>query len=182
MTDRSILTSDRTSSTTARDSHRTGPSGPVLAGALVGFVAVAQLAGLIGIPFTDRAIDSWYDQLDKPFFNPPSWVFAPVWTALYLLIGVAAWLVWRSPHTEARRAALTWWGLQLVLNAAWTPLFFGAQALWVAFIEIVVLLVAIVVTVVSFRRVHQVAAWLLVPYLLWVSFATVLNGTIAAMN
>jgi tryptophan-rich sensory protein len=149
---------------------------------LVGFVLLAQLAGLVGIPFTERAIDSWYDGLDKPAFNPPSWVFGPVWTALYLLIGVAAWRIWRRREAAGRDCALAWWGIQLLLNAVWTPLFFGAQAPWVALVEIVLLWVAVVVTVRQFRRVDTVAAVLMVPYLAWVSFATVLNASIAWLN
>lgn len=145
----------------------------------MGFVAVAQLAGLIGIPFTDRATGGWYDRLDVPAFNPPTWVFGPVWTVLYLLIGVAAWLVWRHTDSPQRTTALTWWVVQLVLNAAWTPLFFGAQALWAAFIEIVVLWVAIIATTWMFWLVERPAMLLMLPYLAWVSFAAVLNGSIA---
>ena len=157
-------------------------SGVLQGAALVGFVALAQLAGLIGVPFTDRASGGWYDSLDLPPFNPPSWVFGPVWTVLYVLIGVAAWLVWRERPSVTRRAALTWWGVQLVLNAIWSPLFFGAQAPWPAFIEILVLLGAIMVTASLFRVVRPAATMLMVPYALWVAFATVLNGTIAATN
>lgn len=150
--------------------------------ALIGFVVVAQVAGLIGVPFTDRATDGWYGTLELPWFTPPSSVFGPVWTALYLLIGVAAWQVWRFGSEPGRSSALTWWAIQLILNAAWAPLFFGARALWVAFIEILVMLAAIAATVSAFRRVEPGAAWLLAPYLLWVSFVAVLNGTIASMN
>lgn len=171
---------DRDARTSPRDRADLSPW--VSVAALVGFVLLAQLAGLVGIPFTERAIDSWYDGLDKPVFNPPSWVFGPVWTALYLLIGVAAWRIWRRRGHADRASALSWWGIQLVLNAAWTPLFFGAQAPWVALVEIVVLWAAVVITVRQFRRVDTVAAVLMVPYLSWVSFATVLNASIAWLN
>lgn len=163
-------------------SDRARPSPWVSVAVLVGFVLVAQMAGLLGIPFTDRAIGGWYDGLDKPAFNPPSWVFGPVWTALYVLIGVAAWRIWRQHADADREVALSWWAIQLVLNAAWTPLFFGARAPWVALVEIVVLWVAIVITTMRFRRIDTVAAVLMVPYLAWVSFATVLNASIAWMN
>lgn len=172
-------TSAPTTTGSSTDQRRRGPGAVA---ALVGFVAVAQLAGLIGIPFTDRATGGWYDRLDVPAFNPPTWVFGPVWTVLYLLIGVAAWLVWRHTDSPQRTTALTWWVVQLVLNAAWTPLFFGAQALWAAFIEILVLWVAIVATTRMFGRVERPAMLLMLPYLAWVSFAAVLNGSIAAMN
>jgi tryptophan-rich sensory protein len=177
----SVGTQDRLAADTVPAGERPR-SRLVAAGALVGFIALAQLAGLIGIPFTDRATGGWYDQLDRPWFNPPNWVFGPVWTTLYVLIGVAAWRVWRSADASGRTTALEWWAVQLVLNAAWTPLFFGARALWVAAIEIVVLWVAIVCTIGAFRRLDTVAAWLMVPYLAWVSFAAVLNISIALMN
>jgi tryptophan-rich sensory protein len=173
--------SDTQTATTSRSTS--GSVSPlVTVAALVGFVLLAQAAGLVGLPFTDRAIGGWYDDLDKPSFNPPNWVFGPVWTVLYLLIGVAAWMVWRHHDSPRRGTALTWWGLQLLLNAAWTPLFFGAQALWVAFIELAVLWVAVILTIGEFRRIDRVAAWLMVPYLAWISFAGVLNGSLAVMN
>ncbi len=172
-----------TGTATAMGTAATRPrSGALQAAALVGFVLLAQLAGLVGVPFNDRSSGGWYDSLDLPAFNPPSWVFAPVWTVLYVLIGVAAWLVWREGPSATRRIALTWWGVQLVLNALWSPLFFGAQAPWVAFVDIVVLLGAILVTASLFRVVRPTAAALMVPYALWVAFATVLNGTIAVTN
>lgn len=170
----------RTASPVESSSRAASPV--VTVAALVGFVLLAQLAGLVGLPFADRAIGGWYDGLDKPPFNPPNWVFGPVWTVLYLLIGVAAWMVWRHTEAPGRGTALRWWGAQLLLNAAWTPLFFGAQALWVAFIELVVLWVAVITTIGEFRRIDRVAGWLMVPYLVWISFAGLLNGSLAVMN
>ena len=183
----SEVRSDENTRTTADGGMTSsGPTGSASTAAsvatLVGFVLVAQVAGLVGIPFTDRATGGWYDGLDRPWFNPPNWVFGPVWTALYLLIGVAAWRVWRHHEATTRNTALTWWGIQLVLNAVWTPLFFGAQAPLVAFLEIRVLWVAIVVTVREFRRIDGPATVLMLPYLAWVSFATVLNGSIVWLN
>lgn len=150
--------------------------------ALVLFVVVSQCAGLVGIPFTDRATDGWYDQLDKPSFNPPSWVFSPVWTTLYLLMGVAAWLVWRHRDSRARTVALALFGVQLVLNAAWTPIFFGAEAPGWALIEQLALNGAALATAVAFWRIDRRAGALLVPYLAWLGFATLLNAAIVSAN
>lgn len=149
--------------------------------ALAGFVVACQLAGLIGIPFNERAIDTWYDQLAKPSFNPPSWVFGPVWTTLYLLMAVAAWLVWRSDDRR-RRTALTLFAAQLVLNAIWSPLFFGARLPGWALAEIVLLWLAVAATASWFWSIDRRAGALLVPYLAWVSFATVLNAEIVRLN
>jgi tryptophan-rich sensory protein len=149
---------------------------------LLALVVGSQLAGLLGLPFTDTDPGSWYDTLDKPSFNPPGAVFAPVWTTLYLVMGVAAWLVWRHPDSARRRIALQLFAAQLALNALWSPLFFGAERPGWALAEIVVLLVAVATTLVLFLRVDRVAGLLLVPYLAWVAFATVLNASIAAMN
>ena len=146
------------------------------------FVAVSQCAGLIGIPFTDRATDGWFDQLDKPSFNPPSWVFSPVWTTLYLFMGVAAWLVWRHPDSRRRTTALALFAVQLVLNAAWTPIFFGAQAPGWALIEQLALDGTAIATAVAFARIDRRAGALFVPYLAWLAFATILNAAIVSAN
>ena len=164
---------------------RTGPgarTGGRAALALVVAIGVSQAAGLVGVPFTDRAQDGWYDQLDKPSFTPPSWVFAPVWTSLYALMGLAAWLVWRRPDGPARTTALALFVLQLVLNAAWTPLFFGAQRPALALVELAALDAAAEATTVAFARVDRRAAALLVPYLAWLGFATLLNAGIVIEN
>ena len=124
----------------------------------------------------------WYAMLSKPTWNPPSWVFGPVWTLLYIMMGVSAWLVWKEGGFAQQRKPLTLFLVQLVLNAIWTPLFFGAHALGIAFAEILLLWLAILATILAFRRVSTTAAWLLVPYLLWVSFASVLNATLWWMN
>jgi translocator protein len=150
--------------------------------AFLGSVLVSQLAGLVGLPFTDRGTGSWYGQLDKPPFNPPGWVFGPVWTALYTLIGVALWLVLRQPQSKARRRALMLFAGQLILNAAWTPIFFGAEAPEAAVAEISILLVVLGFTVRDFWRIDRRAGLLMVPYLGWVAFAAALNGSIVALN
>ena len=124
----------------------------------------------------------WFAALKKPAWNPPSWIFGPVWTALYAMMAAAAWLVWqRGGWTEQRKPLLIFLA-QLALNALWTPLFFGLHRPGVAFAEIVLLWLAIVATLVAFRPVNRTAAWLLVPYLAWVSFAAVLNGTLWRLN
>ncbi len=163
-------------------SGREQRSGWVSAVVLVVFLAGSQAAGLIGVPFTDRATGGWYDGLDTPAFNPPSWVFAPVWTTLYLLIGLAAWFVWRHRDSRARDAALTLFAVQLALNAMWTPLFFGAESPSWAFVDLVALWVAAAATLVHFWWIDRRAAVLFAPYLAWVTFAGVLNGAILVMN
>jgi benzodiazapine receptor len=146
---------------------------------LAGLLALCFGAAAIGSPFIPGA---WYASLTKPAWNPPSWVFGPVWTTLYTMMAVAAWLVWQRSEGEARRLALGLFFGQLVLNAAWTPLFFGLHLLGVAFAEILLLWLAIAATIVAFHRVHRLAAWLLVPYLAWVGFAAFLNYTLWRLN
>ena len=145
---------------------------------LIGFIALSQAAGLIGSVFTASSISSWYQYLAKPELNPPSWVFGPVWTTLYLLMGIAAYLVWRVRALKAHAVFF----VQLALNALWSVLFFGLRSPGLALIEIALLWLAILVTIVSFNRVSRTAAFLLVPYLLWVSFATYLNYSIWILN
>ncbi|KFN43882.1 TspO/MBR family protein [Arenimonas oryziterrae] len=128
--------------------------------------------------------DDWFATLFKPTWNPPGWVFAPVWTTLYVLMAVALWLVRREPAVEPRlrRQAQALFALQFALNLAWTPLFFGLHSPRLAFIEICVLWIAVLATATSFGRIRALAGYLLVPYALWVSFALILNGTIWLMN
>jgi tryptophan-rich sensory protein len=124
----------------------------------------------------------WYDGLQKPAWNPPGWIFGPVWTALYTMMAVAAWLVWKRGGFAAQRLPLTLFLVQLALNALWTPLFFGLHLIGFAFAEIVLMWFAIAATIAAFRQAHRPAAWLLVPYLAWVGFAAVLNGTLWRLN
>ncbi|WP_234327623.1 TspO/MBR family protein [Streptomyces sp. NRRL F-2664] len=123
-----------------------------------------------------------YEALDRPGWAPPAWLFGPVWTALYATIGIAAWLVWRHPDRDRVRTALIWWSLQLALNLVWTPLFFAARQYGLALLDIVLLLAALSMTIVRFRRLSLPAALLLVPYLLWVAFASALNASIWQLN
>jgi translocator protein len=146
------------------------------------FLALVAVVAVSGSMFTPSADPVWYAGLHKPSFNPPSWIFAPVWTVLYVLIAVSAWLVWRRAGWNNGRRALTWWFAQLALNAAWTPVFFGAHRIGLALAIILSLLVAIAGTILAFRRHHGLAAGMLVPYLAWVVFATLLNASIWRLN
>lgn len=145
-------------------------------------VAVTEGVGIASSLFTAPAVQSaWYAGLAKPALNPPAWVFGPVWVTLYLLMGVALWLVWRS-DSPAKGKAVWLFAAQLVLNAIWSPIFFGAQSLGNAMAIIVLLWSAIVLTILVFRNISKAAAWLLVPYILWVSFALYLNYAIWMLN
>jgi len=144
---------------------------------------VSLSAGLIGSLVVAGNFTTWYSTIEKPAFTPPGWVFGPVWTILYLLMGVAAFLVWQKGlGGTAVKIALVWFLVQLALNASWTPVFFGLHRPDLALIVIVLLWAAVAVTIVRFLRVSRPAALLLIPYLLWVSFATVLNASIWHLN
>jgi tryptophan-rich sensory protein len=149
---------------------------------VVAIVLPLVVGGLSGYA-TAQGVRSWYPTLVKPFFNPPAWVFGPVWTMLYILMGVAAFLVWRRGLTvDGVKAALGLFLVQLALNGLWSILFFGMQSPGLALIEIVVLWIAIAATIRAFSRVSPAGAGLLAPYLAWVSFATLLNGSIWWLN
>ncbi|NWF54031.1 MAG: tryptophan-rich sensory protein [Syntrophaceae bacterium] len=146
-------------------------------------VLVCQAAGLIGAFFTRPAISTWYAELIKPRFTPPDWVFGPVWISLYILMGIAAFLVWsRGFHHQVVRRALAIFGVQLGLNALWSFLFFGLRSPLAGLIGISVLGIAIIFTVRSFLQVSRTAGLLLIPYFLWVSFASGLNLSIWWLN
>jgi translocator protein len=141
-------------------------------------VAVAVVSAVGGLT-TDTGEGSWYGTLEQPWWNPPDWVFGPVWTALYLAMAVAAWMVARQGTDRAAvRAALAAYGVQLALNLAWTLVFFGAESAVGGVVVIVALWVAIIATALLFARVHRVAALLLVPYLAWVTYAGALTWAI----
>lgn len=150
---------------------------------LLAFCAAALGAGALGSIATASSVGAWYQTLNKPSFNPPGWVFGPVWTALYILMGVAAWRVWRrTGFAGAGRVALAIYFGQLILNTLWSILFFGLQSPGWALAEIVVLWAAILAMLVTFLRIDRWAGGLIVPYLLWVSFAFVLNAAIWRLN
>ena len=145
-------------------------------------LAVVFAAAAAGIPFVSAATSTWYHDLFKPSWSPPNWLFGPVWTVLYLLMAVAAWMVWRTGGFVANRLSLSCFIVQLILNAAWTPIFFGARLFGVAAIEIFLLFFSILLCIILFRRVRPAAAWLLLPYLFWVGFASALNLSIWWLN
>ena len=150
---------------------------------LLAAIAICQSAGIIGSVFTYPSIQTWYAALEKPFFSPPNWVFAPIWLALYTLMGIAAYLVWEKGIKKKNvRAALQLFGAQLALNALWSILFFGMRSLLYSFVEIVVLWILIAATTFKFYKISKRAGMLMVPYILWVSFAMVLNFSILMLN
>lgn len=150
---------------------------------LVIAIFISELAGIIGSVFTAPAVTGWYAGVAKPALNPPAWIFAPVWTTLFALMGIAAFLVWRKGwQRQDVKVALSVFLCQLVLNTLWSIIFFGLQSPGGALVEIVLLWLAILVTMVVFYKASKPAAWLLVPYILWVSFAIYLNWSIWALN
>lgn len=149
-------------------------------GLAVSVAAVGAVLAIGGLAGSSSAQD--YGRLQQPSFAPPAWVFGPVWTVLYALMAVAAWLVWRTGPSPQSRRALTFYAAQLVLNAAWTPLFFGLGWRGIAFFELSALLVVLVATVVMFWRLSRPAAAMLVPYLLWSAFAWALNFAVWQLN
>ena len=144
-------------------------------------IGVCELAGIAGSFFTVSSIPTWYSTLIKPVLNPPSWIFGPVWVTLYALMGISLWLVWKSNSSEKRRA-IWLFIVQLALNAIWSPIFFGAHSIGNALAVIVLLWAAIILTILIFKKISKPAAWLLVPYIVWVSFAAYLNFSIWMMN
>ena len=150
---------------------------------LVIAIVIPQLVAAGGAYFTVTGRDSWYQQLEKPEWNPPGWVFGPVWTVLYVLMGIAFYLVWTSVEAGGKkRTAMVFWGLQLFFNFLWSFLFFGQQLIGWALADIMLLWLLILLTIFAFARIHKLAAWLLVPYISWVSFAGILNYTIWQLN
>ena len=152
--------------------------------ALAGFLLLSLAAGAIGGLWTapSTAPGGWYYQIEKPSWTPPPWLFGPVWTALYVAMGVAAWLVWRRGGWKTQRGPLVLWLIQLFLNTIWSGLFFGLRSPALGLIEIVILWIVILLTILAFRRISQAAAWLMVPYLLWVTFATALTFAVWRLN
>ena len=145
-------------------------------------IAICLGAGGLGAIATTPEIDGWYRTLAKPTWNPPDSVFGPVWTTLFILMAIAAWLVWKREGFKHAAVPMTLFGVQLALNVSWSWIFFGMHQPGWAFVEIVILWLAIVATTVAFFRSSKIAGWLLVPYLAWVSFAAVLNFTIWQLN
>ena len=141
-------------------------------------LAVGAVAGL----FTAKAIPTWYTTLNAPSFNPPNWVFGPMWTLLYVLMGISLFMVWNTEPSRARDIAMVIFGVQLILNFAWSFLFFHFKELGWALMEIIAMWISIVVMLFAFYQVRPLAAYINIPYILWVSFATALNAAYFKLN
>lgn len=146
------------------------------------FLLLAFLAAGIGSLATFTSVDTWYATLRKPSWNPPSWVFGPVWTTLYVLMAIATWRVWRAESSNGARLVVRLYGAQLGLNALWSVLFFGLHRPGAALIDVVVLWLVLIRMLVRFRETDTLAGLLWIPYVLWVSFAAVLNAAIWELN
>jgi benzodiazapine receptor len=146
------------------------------------FAGLCFSVAALGSIWTSRSVRTWYVRLQKPSFNPPSWVFGPVWSVLYFSMAISAWLVWRNAGWNAPRAAFILFFIQLGFNLAWSGLFFGLHHPGLAFIDILALLAAIVATAIVFRAFSEIAFWLLIPYAAWVCFASLLNFEIWRLN
>ena len=173
---------------------------------LLASIIICELAGAVGAFFTVPSVDSWYKHLTKPSFNPPNWIFGPVWTALFILMGISLYLVWskewRPKNEIALKKGKPWnplsqkflsgewqkaniiliFATQLVLNVLWSVIFFGAHSIGAAFFELLMLWFAIIFTTINFYRVSKTSAWLLLPYILWVFFAGILNYFLWILN
>jgi len=151
---------------------------------LAASIVICLSAGAIGSVFTSSSVGGWYRTLAKPSFNPPAWLFAPVWTLLYITMGISLFLVWTSRNAARTRIriALFFFSIQLLLNFLWSVFFFGLKSPLLGFIDILLLWATIMVTMLSFKKISQLSSCILVPYLLWVTFAAVLNYSILAMN
>jgi tryptophan-rich sensory protein len=150
--------------------------------ALALFVALCLGIGALGASVTATSVQTWYAGLAKPWFTPPNEVFGPVWAVLYVMMAVAAWRVWRAADRDTTRGPLTLFALQLALNLGWSVVFFGLQKIGAAVATVVVLDVGVIVTTLAFRTVDRIAAFLMLPYLAWAAFATVLNIAIWRLN
>ncbi|MDQ3020161.1 MAG: tryptophan-rich sensory protein [Bacteroidota bacterium] len=146
-------------------------------------IVICQAAGLIGTIFTGDAILTWYEALNKPSFNPPNWLFGPVWIILYLMMGLSLFLIWKEGlKNKEVKSAFSLFMIQLFFNALWSVIFFGAQSIVGGLVVIIILWILILITILKFMKISRTAGILLIPYLLWVSYATVLNFSIFKLN
>ena len=145
-------------------------------------IILCQFAGFVGSLFTTPAIPTWYKTLRKPFFTPPNWIFSPVWISLFILMGISLFMVWRKQDHPRFKTALIFFFVQLILNVLWSAAFFGIRSPLLGFVDIVLLWVAILLTIQYFLKVSWMAGLLLLPYILWVSFAVVLNFSLWILN
>jgi tryptophan-rich sensory protein len=149
---------------------------------LIASLVICQLAGIIGAFSTTPAISGWYASLEKPSFNPPNWIFSPVWIFLYLLMGVTLYILWQNLPRAKAKIALLFFAVQLLLNILWSVMFFGLKMPMVAFLEILLLWIFILLTMIASSRVSRATVFLLLPYIFWVSFAAVLNFFLWRLN
>jgi len=149
---------------------------------LVASVILCQIAGFLGSLFTTPAIPTWYKTLNKPFFTPPNWIFSPVWISLFILMGISLFFVWRRSDHPQFKPALIFFFVQLILNIFWSVAFFGLKSPLLGLMDIVLLWIVILFTILNFFKVSKFAGVLLIPYLLWVSFATLLNFSLWILN
>lgn len=145
-------------------------------------IATPLLAAVIGSLATFPNIQTWYATLEKPTFSPPNWIFGPVWSLLYILMGISLYVVWTHPEKQNKTKAFIAFGVQLILNVLWSVIFFGLHSPIGGLVIILGLLIAIIITMFFFWRFSKPASYLLIPYLLWVCFATILNGAIVILN
>jgi tryptophan-rich sensory protein len=149
---------------------------------LVASVILCQIAGFLGSLFTTPAIPTWYKTLNKPFFTPPNWIFSPVWISLFILMGISLYFVWRRADHPKFKIAFLFFFVQLILNILWSIFFFGFRSPLLGLVDIVLLWIAILFTIMNFLKVSKFAGVLLLPYLVWVSFATLLNFSLWFLN
>jgi len=145
-------------------------------------ILIALSAGFIGSLFTTSSISSWYAFINKPSFSPPNWLFAPAWSLLYILMAFAAFLIWKKRDHSQTKPALMFYGIQLILNALWSIIFFGMHNPGLAFLEIIFLWSFILITLIKFYKINKTAGLLFIPYILWVSFASILNYAVWMLN
>lgn len=146
-------------------------------------VAIPLIIGGLGSIFTQSSVSTWYLELNKPFFNPPNWIFPIAWTYLYITMGVASWLIWKTKTQRSDvMSALILYGIHLFFNLIWSYLFFTLKNPVFALFEIIILLILIIIITLKFYRISKSAAYLFIPYLAWVSFATILNASIVYLN
>lgn len=146
-------------------------------------IALPLAIGAVGSYFTIPEISGWYQTINKPSWNPPNWIFGPVWTTLYVLMGIALYLVWKTPNSIGNKTiAVSLFIIQLGLNFLWSVIFFSLHQPGWAFVEIILLWIFILLTIFSFSPINKISAWLLVPYICWVSFAMILNHAIWQLN
>ena len=146
-------------------------------------IIICEGAGIFGSIFTTKSVGGWYSTINKPSFNPPGWIFGPVWILLYLLMGISVFIIWSKFNDHNLfKSAIVIFSIQLLLNVFWSFLFFGQKSPLLAFIEIIFLWIAILITIIVFYKLNHLSSYLLIPYILWVSFAAFLNYSIWRLN